>query len=1804
MSAVNKRESLAKQIIKLARYARDLTKETAKLDDILTRQRTLESYWTRFQDVHDEVLAVTGKLLVDEQYVEFEKVEEAYFPAAARFNGWIRDLQPEIKPISSGPRLNALEKIIEDIQSDVVENGANASEATRHSQTKELDRLFQQYEQIALSEICGGAGDDSILAGLEVVNNYYRTATAELYRSTGTVNNQQQFNTSRTTRNNEINLPKIEMPTFDGTVLSWESFRDLYVSIIHNRTDLSDIRKFQYLKSCMRGAAEPLLRSFTLTTENYMGAWQMLLDRFDNKKALIYEHLRQLTSQSACKDRPEDLKNLLNKTSESLRALQNLGRSVTEWDDWVVFMCTNLLDIESRKLWEQMQCLVVDPPSWNDFTTFLHGRIRALEATSTIKVSSSSSSRSTTSTRSHSAVASSNGCPLCKKSHRIIFCAQFRRKSLAEKRQFVKDNQLCFNCVRDNHRADNCPSQQSCQTCSLRHHTMLHMDAVSHHSDNSNERALPPTESTPAATSIVSNVAHFELSQVMLATALVNIVHPSGSTHTLRVLLDQGSQSSFITTAAANRLQLRKRNVNVVIEGIGSTKSAIAKNIVSVKCVSLHNSQNSIIVDALVLGTVTAIPPLSSPTVCNWAHINGLQLADCRYHEQDKVDMLLGADVYGQILLDGVRVGPPGTPTAQHTIFGWILSGKLNQNSPISVQVHHAITIDDQLRKFWEVEHVNETERAETIQEKRCQEFYKDTYKRDSSGRFIVRLPFIDQSIVLGSSKQAAIHRQFNMEKRFARDAKFHDQYLKFMSEYESLQHMTEINKHEIDSINTNVYYIPHHAVLKETSTTTKLRVVFDASRASSNGTSLNQLLHIGPKLQQDLTAIIMRWRKHPVAFTADVEKMYRQITIDERDRDLQRIVWRPTNDVEMRHYRLNTVTYGTSAAPYLAIQTLRQLANDEKHKFPIGAQLTLRDFYVDDILSGSEDIDTAKEAQRQLIDLLQAGQFQLKKWASNRAELISHLPIGYTECKSSLQFYDDDGLKTLGINWSPNSDTFSFHIQLDEQQRIATKRSLLSDVARLYDPLGWLAPSIIMAKIIMQRLWKCGCDWDDPVPTELNDEWMKYRSDLKCLDLIKIPRWIKSHSSDRDIQLHGFCDASTSAYAAAVYVRIVQSDNSINVSLVTAKTKVAPIKTLSVPRLELCGAVLLAQLLEKVESAMEFHGAKTYAWTDSTIVLAWLAGQPTRWNVFVANRITTILNHLSPTQWNHVCSNDNPADCASRGVPPSDLQAHSIWWHGPHWLQQSTDHWPHHNNANHETVEEMRTTTNTTTSTTTWQMAEQFSSISRLKRVTAYIFRFVRNVRCSPGQRTFGHLQVFELENAFRFWIASTQSHHFANDIKRLKRNETVKNCSKLIRLTPFLDDNGILRVGGRLHNSILPFDERHPMIMPADGAVTVLIIANAHLQVLHGGTQSTLAYIRRRFWIIAARNKVRAHIRNCVICFRQKPQTSVQIMGNLPPNRINPARPFIHTAVDYSGFIKVRSTRGRGQHSTKAYIALFVCLVTKAIHLELVTDLTSTAFIAAYKRFTGRRGLCQDVYSDNGTNFVGANKELHKNHRASVKEVHNEIGSALAQDGTSWHFSPPLAPHFNGLAEAGIKSTKTLLKRIIGESTLTYEELITLLSQVEACLNSRPLSPLSTDPTEMSPLTPAHFLIGAPLTTVPEKSFIDVNITRLTRWQLVQQMYQQFWRRWSSEYFHQLYQRSKWQTTSENLKEGNMVLLKDDNQPPSKWKLGRITNVCAGPDGNVRVVQVRHGDTISTRPIVKLALLPIYDQDHNNCS
>ncbi|XP_072761228.1 uncharacterized protein [Anoplolepis gracilipes] len=563
----------------------------------------------------------------------------------------------------------------------------------------------------------------------------------------------------------------------------------------------------------------------------------------------------------------------------------------------------------------------------------------------------------------------------------------------------------------------------------------------------------------------------------------------------------------------------------------------------------------------------------------------------------------------------------------------------------------------------------------------------------------------------------------------------------------------------------------------------------------------------------------------------------------------------------------------------------------------------------------------------------------------------------------------------------------------------------------------------------------------------------------------------------------------------------------------------------MTIPRLELSGAVLLTNLVFRVLHILKFKHVHVSLWTDSAVVFTWIYNHPSRWKDFVYNRVCNIHETLPQAVWRFVPV-DNPADCAIRGLTSNQLFNHTIWWAGPPWLSQHISTWPQEPQSVHqkENLEERSSQVHVINTETIkpWNLIDKYSSFTRLLRITALCMRaidlFCRSRKFTPP------LTTQELETARIYWSKSIQESSFAQEMKSLSR----------------------------------------------------------------------LVAIRNKYWIVGGRTPVRSFILKCVRCARYRQKRAQQIIGQLPPERVTPSRPFLNSGIDYAGPFNLKNWKGRNSRTYKAYIALFVCLSTSAVHVELVTDYSTDAFIAAYKRFTSRRGICSTLTNDCGTNLKGADSQLKGLFSSSLKKMEGPA-SLLANDGTQWKFIPPAAPRFGGKWEAGVKSVKHHIRRVIGDQLLTYEEMSTFLTHVEAVLNSRLLSPLIDDPDDLQALTPAHFLIGGSLSTISEPSLKSEKISHLSRWQLTRQMLESFWAHWSKECLQRHLAIYKWNKETPPLQEGSFVLVVDERYPPSKWPLGRVTHTHPGKDGKVRVVTIRTHTSTFKRPITKLCPLPI---------
>ncbi|CAL8130036.1 unnamed protein product [Orchesella dallaii] len=632
---------------------------------------------------------------------------------------------------------------------------------------------------------------------------------------------------------------------------------------------------------------------------------------------------------------------------------------------------------------------------------------------------------------------------------------------------------------------------------------------------------------------------------------------------------------------------------------------------------------------------------------------------------------------------------------------------------------------------------------------------------------------------------------------------------------------------------------------------------------------------------------------------------------------------------------------------------------------------------YVDDLLGGEKTTDEAKSLAKDIRSLMEAGAMKIRKWCSNSDEVMQSIPPELRETGTELAFDEDSSIKALGIIWHPRSDSFLFKV--NSKSTACTKRELLSEIAKTFDPLGWLSPITINAKILFQELWQAQYGWDDVLHGTYQERWSQHQQQLHLLASLRIPRCVITPNTT-DFQLYGFSDASEKAYAAAVYLRCLSHDGQLVTNLLTSKTKVAPLKQVSLPRLELCGALLLAETIDATLQAIKLK-CSIKCFTDSMIVLKWISSSSRRWKTFVANRVAAIQELVPGDLWYHVRSEENPADLPSRGVNSEELINSRLWWHGPEWLSTEANPSVSSGHLNTEAVQREERPkillTHHATSTlpfiTSW--TEKFSCLRKLVTTTAVFRMFIMFLKNKDSIIQFNSLvPASERRNALHLLIKLLQGHHFKDEVKKMVNREEIPHHSKLIKLTPYIDEEGLIRVEGRLHHAPIPVSRQHPIILPKSSHLTNLIIRDVHERHYHSGNNLTCTSLLYNYWIIGAKDAVRFNLRRCIRCRKVKASTMQQLMGSLPVGRVSANRPFLHTGVDFAGPFQIKMRRGRGASCDKVYFAVFVCFSTKAVHLEAVTSLTTEAFIAAFRRFTARRGFCCHIYSDCGTNFVGA--------------------------------------------------------------------------------------------------------------------------------------------------------------------------------------------------------------------------------------
>ena len=1411
---------------------------------------------------------------------------------------------------------------------------------------------------------------------------------------------------------------------------------------------------------------------------------------------------------------------------------------------------------------------------------------------------------------------------------------------LAAKMDFIKKESRCIKCLGKNHKPEECTRGQPCYCCGDAHHT-----------------SLCPKRVTPVvAKTITLSAFSVANKDVLLMTATLSVLGIK-FIKKLFCLIDGGSQRTFIRQQIAvemglDRIGLEELSIRPFGSLTGGAPSAhqifglLARG-------TFPEATQSVYLSAIGVKEIGKMPAARRIALVQELRRDGYRLADDRFltdgESENEIDILIGADFYYNVVgMNETKRSSCGLQVVA-SIFGWLLHGPL-ERSTSSVNINPMVNMivmnvpgDNEMNEerfdlaaFHSLESLGITESGAIEKKTDFLQQFRPKIKRRPDGGFMVPLTWNEGRMNLQPNRKEAEACLNSLLKKLVRNPELLKAYHEQMEQYMEAGFVSEASE-EYDGPLT---YLPHHPVIRPDKLSTPMRPVFNGSARFKGGPSLNDCLHIGPNLNPELLAVLLRFRQNKIAWIADLKKAFLQIQLEPQDADTVRFLWINdiTNPLESKKVprKWDVVPFGLGPSPFLLRAVVEELLDTNGSRFPNATQHLKENLFVDDWLGGAQTVEEAARMAAQATTIFEEGQFRWTKWATNDPELRSLLPNGEKDAKADgalgIVLGGEGDTKVLGLCWNQEDDVFYFnpeHIVAEAakyEYRI-TKRQLLRTSSRIFDPCGFLSPITVCLKILFQKVWEADVGWDEPVPDKIRKPWSRHMEQLKAIEALRIPRWARWSGLQGEVQV--FCDASEAAYGAVVYAR---KDSTDQLRIVASKTKVSSRKPkMTLPRLELMGALLAARLSNYFLDALSSIQWKVTFWTDSQVALGWIQGDPYRWKDFVKNRVDSIRVLTKPSSWHHCPGILNPADLASRGVSAPVLVDSSCWWNGPPMERLVANRPAESADLDGDVAaamkeEEKKNVLATTIATSTPILqAHRYSSFNRLVRTVAWRRRpfllkkdkerfqdltavdpvcldwrrkqqdRVLNVKC---------LTVEEIIQAEQFVLRVTQTEAFPNLIEtlmELKEGELPKLAPKLGPLRPYLDkDTKLVRVVGRIELAFEAEGSVPPILLPDKHPVTDLIIRQAHHQVLHAGTRATLTHLRETYWIVRGRQQVKRVINSCVICKKLNSRSFDELPACLPLERVREADPFQNVGVDFAGPLYVRpfnydeikrANPGEPMVMEKTYIALFTCAVTRAVHLELVPNLTTTEFLLTLRAFIGRRGVPSVIYSDNAPTFKQTSRFL------QALQSDPKVNDYLADHHIKWKFSANLAPWWGGFWERMVATTKAALIKTLGNANVTFRQLQVLLIEVEAAVNSRPLTYLSDEVDEPTPLTPSHLVSGRRLTTLPEAPAVEVtpdwsNLEGLVRREAKRRrILNAFVKRWRTEYMHDLTNFHAPGSPNRSVQPGEIVLVHHPTLKRQRWPMAIVERVVEGQGGRARLVDLKMGkNTLTNRPIQRL--------------
>lgn len=1594
-----------------------------------------------------------------------------------------------------------------------------------------------------------------------------------------------------------LNAPKLQIDTFAGNPADYKTFIGIFNEIV-DKTSLSEQAKLTRLLQCTAGDAKLAIKNCALVggKEGYDKALDILKKRFGDPILISRTVIDNLTLGKSVN--AKELVHLSDEISTAFITLQQLGmleeidtqRSILS----IIQRCPNFV----RSKWRKKSLAEKEKNGkylkFKDFSEFMVNV--AVEVSDPVYGNESYFSKTTqrqgrSSMQAHVAPVSidkrvNHVCSLCKSGeHKLYTCKTFRDLNISDRIKFVRDNRMCFNCFGHGHRAGDCKFSSNCSSegCNFKHSKLLHVDKnpVTNtlvQIENTSDSDSSETECKQVIHSAVGN-SGFGVSCVPMVEVLVN------NSFKAWALLDTGSTNTFITENLASRLNLKgtpvKYHMNTISDSIENSSV-----LVNIKVSSMDNKSYGLN-NVMVVKHIPAKFPSSDINLKDYPFLDGLPFP--KFSSNNHAEILIGVD--NAHLMKPIKVisdNAQNSPYAILTVFGWTICGPIQGSSFNSHVASFCVGIESKVKSLWDIEVAEEDKYSPSVMDKYVLDLWNKNITFDN-GHYCLPIPFKNTTPDFPDNRFLA-EKRLNSLNHKLRSMNLFEKYEQNIRTFLQQGYAEQVPDSELRLMDGSVWYLPHHPVLNDKKPG-KVRTVFDCAAEFKNVSLNNQCLR-GPDLTNKLIDVLLKFRQYEYAVTADVECMYMQVKIPREDRNALRFLWNINGKIT--DFRMSAHLFGGVWCSSSSTFALRQCTID----FPCSD--AVRDAichgtYVDDLLKSCKTRSEAIEIALGCKTVLKSAGFNLTKFVSNYQEILNALPDNDLAPNTKSITTSSQGT-ALGIKWDISKDAFLYDYDSICVPAL-TRRAMLSQLSTLFDPLGLVSPIILSGKIMFQETSRRKLSWDDSLPPDVRNGWCRWLKSLVCLADVSFPRCVcPPEFADSIAELHIFSDASQSAYGAVAYIRFVNRKGMVHVSLLTSKTRLAPLKQLTIPRLELCAAVLAVNLEIKVKQALQLDLLPSTFWTDSTIVLGYIGNETRRFKTFVGNRVAIIREYTRPEYWNHVKSGDNIADIASRGCKADSLPG--AWVEGPTFLSSHKSAWINRSLVKYgicDSDPEIKRDIGVCAEVIHDPEREHpldslinyYSSYYRLKKAVAGLIKLARYFKKGGDcVKLTEPLTASEIRQGEISLIKHVQSKCYIKELKSLKLSDKVLTSSPIAKLSPEVDQSGVLTVGGRLKHSTMPLTAKHPMLLPACHRLSRLIVSDRHNEA-HLGVEWLISDLRSKFWITQIRPLVKSVKHSCMICKRLYAPTHHQKMGDLLSCQVEPGRPaFSYTGLDVFGPFYVR----QGRSEVKRYGCIYTCLTTRAVHIEVLPKLDTDSFLNGFFRFVSRRGKPEKVFSDNGTNIVGARNEL-KRCMKDLKRV-NVVAAAAKKD-IDWSFNPPRASHMGGIWERMIRSVRRVLCAVLDKNVRLSDDILhTVMCTVENIINNRPITRNSTDINDDKPLTPNHLLLHNQNDSTSIGVFFSSDLYR-KRWRSAQVLIERFWKKWSKHYVSQLQVRTKWQSHNVNFKAGDLVLVETENSPRGVWPLALITEVKRGRDGLVRSVTLKTKDNHLVRPITKLVLL-----------